>query len=151
MRSGMDFATDTRRNPIGIATQAVRHVGSTPDDNANPVPAAKPPNQLPRMRSALNAPLTRGRAARMQRIPANATKIIATISSRTPAHIQRRNVGTNIFVHTVVQPTTATKTVWNDPRGGNNRPRNLSFYIRCVISVCGAPPPPSPPLPYKQI
>ena len=105
----------------------------------NLVPAAKPPSHPPRLRPALNAPRTRGRAARMPRSPANATKIIASVSSRTPAHIRRRNVGTNIFVHTVVQPTTATQTVWNDPRVGNNRPHNQILYIRCVITVCGAP------------
>ena len=33
-RSGTDFATDTRRNPLGIATQAIRHVCATPDDDA---------------------------------------------------------------------------------------------------------------------
>ena len=34
LRSGTDFATNTRRNPLGIATQALRHVCSTPDDDA---------------------------------------------------------------------------------------------------------------------
>ena len=34
LRSGTDFATDTKRNPLGIATQAVRHVCATPDDDA---------------------------------------------------------------------------------------------------------------------
>ena len=34
LRSGTDFATNTRRNPLGIATQAVRQVCSTPDDDA---------------------------------------------------------------------------------------------------------------------
>ena len=34
LRSGTDFAADTRRNPLGVATQAVRHICSTPDDDA---------------------------------------------------------------------------------------------------------------------
>ena len=34
LRSGSDFDTDAKRNPLGIATQAVRHVCSTPDDDA---------------------------------------------------------------------------------------------------------------------
>ena len=34
LRSGTDFATETKHNPLGIATQAIRHVCSTPDDDA---------------------------------------------------------------------------------------------------------------------
>ena len=34
LRSGSDFDTDAKLNPLGIATQAVRHVCSTPDDDA---------------------------------------------------------------------------------------------------------------------
>ena len=34
LRSGSDFAADTRRNPLGIATQALQHICSTPDDDA---------------------------------------------------------------------------------------------------------------------
>ena len=35
LRSETDFATTTKRNPLGIATQAVRHTCSTPDDDAS--------------------------------------------------------------------------------------------------------------------
>ena len=111
---------------------------------SNPVPAAKPPKHRPQRWPALNAPRTIGRAARMLRSQVNATKITALISSRTPAHILRSNVGINIFVQTVVQPTMATQTVQIDHRVGNNPPRNQISHIRCAIPICGAPSPSSP-------
>ena len=34
LRTGGDFATATQRTPLGIATQAVQHICTTPDDDA---------------------------------------------------------------------------------------------------------------------
>ena len=77
LRSGADFATLTRQNPLSIATQALQHACSTPDDDATifaagggrgsrapPGPPSVPTPRFPRVRSNGMQAARRGRRFR---------------------------------------------------------------------------------------
>ena len=71
LRAEGELADGTRHNPLGIATQALQHICSTPDDDATVFKersGRRPPNSS-----------TSSTYNRVQQGPANATKIVVAL------------------------------------------------------------------------